>query len=769
MKKNSYRIHGLRASILVLVCILTASFSHSQVSVTCPSNIVVGTDSNSCSAVVTYDPPSVISDSAISTTFSFTGAQQTYVVPANVSEVFIEAWGAQGMGNSHSTTVDGGLGGYAYGTLAVSPGDTLYVFVGDGGYASTTGGWNGGGNAGTVGCGTAFGGGGGGASDVRVGDTTFASRIIIAGGGGGAGGNRVATCGRGTGGGGGGGYYGGGGGAAWPFGSTTLPTGGSQSAGGTGGTSTYTSAPNNNGTAGSLGQGGTGGDEVSSSQSSNATALPGGAGGDTLGGDGQYSNNWTGQSGAGGSGYVGGVNNDSMATGVWTGAGQVRIGYFTNFTLTQTAGDSSGATYSGITTQAFTVTNGTFSDSCSFTITVNDSTAPAIASCPAIDSIFADSSCSATVPDYSTVLSASDNCDASPTISQDNAAGTIVSGVGSTITMAITVTDSSGNADSSCTFTAVVIDNTAPTWVCDTTTQVFTPNTLNCNLVVSFNEPTGAADNCSLASTSSSHMPGDTFPVGATTVTYSATDSSGNVGECSFVVMVNDPVLDGVIMQMPGVICDGQSGMLDAGPGYSAYNWSTGGTQPMITVNASGVYWVDVTDSSGCTGRDSFTVTLAPLPNPTIGSPGGDTLCIPNIYSSYQWFSNMNPLPMATMPCFVPMMNGTFHVVVTDSNGCQGSSDTITFVNRTEALLDNGLEVYPNPTQGEFNLRVGEPINEEGAVSIYDITGKLILQTRFDQLNGTMTMDLQGVDAGVYLLEVRSEHFLSKKRLVKTE
>ena len=111
--------------MLLLVCFLSATLSHSQISVTCPSNIVVGTDSNTCSAVVTYDPPAVTSDSSISTTFSYTGAQQFYVVPANVSEVFVEAWGAQGMTNGNtSDSVAGGLGGYAYGTLSVSPGDT---------------------------------------------------------------------------------------------------------------------------------------------------------------------------------------------------------------------------------------------------------------------------------------------------------------------------------------------------------------------------------------------------------------------------------------------------------------------------------------------------------------------------------------------------------------------------------------------------------------------------------------------------------------------
>ena len=60
-------------------------------------------------------------------TFSFTGAEQTYVVPAGVTAVHIEATGAAGMATTAST---GGKGATVGGTLAVTPAQTLYVEVG---------------------------------------------------------------------------------------------------------------------------------------------------------------------------------------------------------------------------------------------------------------------------------------------------------------------------------------------------------------------------------------------------------------------------------------------------------------------------------------------------------------------------------------------------------------------------------------------------------------------------------------------------------------
>ena len=180
-------------------------------------------------------------------------------------------------------------------------------------------------------CAAAHGGGGGGASDVRTTANTLANRRIVAAGGGGAGGNRTAGCGRGTGGGGGAGYYGGGGGAAWPGipPGGPVPTGGTQAAGGAGGVTTFTPGPTN-GFAGALGVGGAGGTEVSSAQGTpTGPAEFGGIGGGLTGGNGLYNsaNNWNGQSGAGGSSYIGGVTAGITTSGLRTGNGQIDIEY----------------------------------------------------------------------------------------------------------------------------------------------------------------------------------------------------------------------------------------------------------------------------------------------------------------------------------------------------------------------------------------------------------------------------------------------------------
>ena len=121
-------------------------------------------------------------------TFNSTGGQQSFPVPNGVSSIHIQAWGAQGA-NATAPTGLGGLGGFAEGDLAVTPGQTLEIFVGGQGTAVTNarggGGFNGGGDAEERGIVNQRGGGGG-ASDVRVGGISLSDRVIVAGGGGGA-------------------------------------------------------------------------------------------------------------------------------------------------------------------------------------------------------------------------------------------------------------------------------------------------------------------------------------------------------------------------------------------------------------------------------------------------------------------------------------------------------------------------------------------------------------------------------------------------------
>jgi hypothetical protein len=229
------------------------------------------------------------------------GSAQTFVVPAGITRVTIEAWGAQGRDGFGFGS--GGTGGHARGTFVVTPGSTLSVRVG-GRPASIYRGFNGGGMGG-------YGGAGGGASDVRIGGDGLAARAIVAGGGGGSGSHIVSNAGvivsvTSFNGGGGGGPTGGDAQCGFTSRAAECGTGATQESGGAAGTSRSLVFCGNPSTAiaaepGTVGRGGNGG----GSRGPSYSCTGGGGGGGYYGGGGgalTIENDLTGFYGAGGGG-----------------------------------------------------------------------------------------------------------------------------------------------------------------------------------------------------------------------------------------------------------------------------------------------------------------------------------------------------------------------------------------------------------------------------------------------------------------------------------
>ena len=247
---------------------------------------------------------------AVITTFSYTGSEQTFTVPAGVTSFRAYMWGAaggtgyeySGGGGGSRGFSSGGAGGYTSGTISTSPSTVYKIIVGQGGYGQdvvgTTGTAFGGGGRGNVTSHYGAGGTGGGLSGIFLNSFTHANSVLIAGGG--AGGETASPDGNNIAGNGGGltgndgGLHNAGGHLANGNGK-----GGTQSAGGGAGASD-TLTP----TSGSALQGGTGAHMI------------GGGGGGYYGGGGGGHTSSSGSSGSGGgSGYIG---HNSVSNGVTT-------------------------------------------------------------------------------------------------------------------------------------------------------------------------------------------------------------------------------------------------------------------------------------------------------------------------------------------------------------------------------------------------------------------------------------------------------------------
>ncbi|RYZ73913.1 MAG: autotransporter outer membrane beta-barrel domain-containing protein [Lysobacteraceae bacterium] len=283
--------------------------------------------------------------------FGFTGGGQSITVPAGVYSATVYLSGAQGgAGRSGAGTIGGspnspggtgGLGGRVRGNVALTPGETLSIWVGGQGSQAI--------NPGGVGQGAD--GIGGGATDLRIGGTGIGNRVAIAGGGGGGGNagwstsNVIAGGAGGVGGGGSGGAgatvpggpgpFGGGGGA--------VGTGGAGGGGCGGFPATAGNAAN-----------GDGGDSFNFSGSFSGAGFGGGGGGGAMVGAGgggagvgttgcQQNWNGGGGGGAGGSSGATGLTAVTINNGVQAGNGAALICFSpTEFAVGGTASGQTG-------------------------------------------------------------------------------------------------------------------------------------------------------------------------------------------------------------------------------------------------------------------------------------------------------------------------------------------------------------------------------------------------------------------------------------------
>jgi len=474
--------------------------------ITCTPHVTDTNDVGMCDAVVTFVDPVGIDTCApvASQTFSYTGTEQTFTVPAGVTSITVDAYGAQGGSNSPSTNVN--FGGYVQADIAVTPGSTIYVYVGEQ-PTGLPGGFNGGGNGETAGA------GGGGASDIRIGGNTYAERVVVAGGAGGGG----LWSGQEVHGGEGGGLIGGPG-----YRTSTVNPGGDPGTQTLSGNGTCVSL-NNPAVSGGFGVGGG----------------PSGCGCEGYGGGGGWyggagSGNCRG--GGGGSSYTDpAATNVTHTQGVRTGNGEVTISWVgAGGVMTQITGLASGSTFPvGVTTNTFVFTSGGVDDTCSFNVTVLDLEAPVV-TCPM----------NVTDCEGATIITAAtstDNCigdsivytlSGATTASNVFDLSTVTFNAGTT-TVTTVALDAAGNSDS-CSFEVVM--NALPT----VSLASFSVDTL-CVSYAPIALPTGTPTSGTYTGTGISGTDFDPLITGVGTyyITYTYTDSLGCVNSDSSAIVVD--------------------------------------------------------------------------------------------------------------------------------------------------------------------------------------------------------------------------------------
>ena len=238
-----------------------------------------------------------------------------------------------------------------------------------------------------------------------------------------------------------------------------------------------------------------------------------------------------------------------------------------------------------------------------------------------------------------------------------------------------------------------------------------------------------------------------------------------DINNCStsdtLVVIVNQPPV--VNLGNDLMVC-GTSAVLNAGSGFSGYNWNNGlGTHQFFPVSQSGAYNLDVTAPNGCHGYDTIQVYLNQLPDVNLGlnlqllttdwvildaGPG---------FEDYLWSDGSTGQTLTVNGWDYTPGVYTFSVTVIDANGCFNTDEIIITIAETFSISENTMEqanVYPNPFYKTFFIDFQKSI-PNGMPVLIDKSGKRIIPA-FEKTITGWKINCSGIVPGIYTVLIEN-------------
>jgi subtilisin-like proprotein convertase family protein len=226
------------------------------------------------------------------------------------------------------------------------------------------------------------------------------------------------------------------------------------------------------------------------------------------------------------------------------------------------------------------------------------------------------------------------------------------------------------------------------------------------------------------------------------------------------------------------VVCAGT--VYDAGFNGSqySYNWQPGPDTTTITLAASGIQTLQVTDRWGCYARKEMDVTIS-QPDAGFGTTqvgtGLDWAFTANDQNatSYAWTFGDGGTDSITNPTHPYSSDGTYIVTLTlvDSIGCTGSfTDTIQFIHiGTPEMANWEGEIYPNPFTDKLQLVLNASAKSPVELQLLNELGQTVLTQTFKAGTQRMTLATGHLPAGMYLLQVRMGDQTAVRKVMRGE
>ena len=203
--------------------------------------------------------------------------------------------------------------------------------------------------------------------------------------------------------------------------------------------------------------------------------------------------------------------------------------------------------------------------------------------------------------------------------------------------------------------------------------------------------------------------------------------------------------------------------------GGTTYLWTPGTTlddstiaNPISTPYITTTYTVTVSNST-CFDTAHVTVHLMPSPSAPLITKNGDTLSVPQIYASYQWYKDGSPLPGDTSYFYVPTQTGYYSVLVTDSYGCRvitASTYIVILSLPSISATEKGIWISPNPASNQFTV-YSLRVTADKTLAVFNVLGERVYSDSFNGKEKTVSYKLS---TGIYFVMVQDgeKQFIQK-------
>jgi hypothetical protein len=260
---------------------------------------------------------------------------------------------------------------------------------------------------------------------------------------------------------------------------------------------------------------------------------------------------------------------------------------------------------------------------------------------------------------------------------------------------------------------------------------------------------------------------------------YAIIVTDGNGCTASDSVWVNENSALSTSVATTNITCNGANdGEIDltvsGGTAPFMYTWTPGGnTTEDVTGLAQGTYSVVVTDANNCTSNTGSSVTeplALSVSTGTItdvtsagGTDGAADMTVTGGTAPYTYLWNNGE----TTEDLTNVGAGTYSLAVTDANGCPGSA--VATIGEptgiTEANINAGFSVFPNPNDGKFKVTVSSLDEDNSRLVVRNIIGQLVYSEQLYKTSVSMTkyINLSDKERGVYFIS------LEKKAGIRTE